>query len=229
MKASWPTTVWEKNAATERFFMFFFPYFHFQNIWGNFVGYTAMPNRKFTSAEAKMSAEELAIAALPEPPSPDNGLVTTMAPQGSMFVTDEYYVYDNYNYNKNNCPIANHTGADLCPYVSSCAYAEDPGAQYGAPSVAATIGMLVALSIMYLLLAGYWAAVFCRGNGAGQKFYFFLLPSYWCSSSSPEVHEDDMGVTIDGLKKKYGDFEALKGVSFKMKAGEVTALLGKSF
>jgi ABC-2 type transport system ATP-binding protein len=33
-------------------------------------------------------------------------------------------------------------------------------------------------------------------------------------------------VTVDGLKKRYGDIEALKGVSFEVARGEVFALLG---
>jgi hypothetical protein len=144
-----------------------------------------------------------------------------------MLVLGSYYDYNNWD--KSPCPLGNHSGAGLCGSPNNCGYAQDPGAQYGAPSMADTIGMLLALSVIYLLLAAYWATVFCGGNGAGKRFYFFLLPSYWCTSSSTEVHEDEdeTGVTISGLKKTYGGFEALKGVSFQLKAGEVTALLGK--
>ena len=110
-----------------------------------------MPNQEFTSAQVSMSADELALAALPEPPSADNGLVTTMALQGSMFVMGVYYSYDNWD--KSACPLGNYTGVDLCEYSSECGYAEDPGPQYGPPSVVETIGMLFALSIIYLLCA----------------------------------------------------------------------------
>lgn len=82
---------------------------------------------------------------------------------------------------------------------------------------------------MYLLLAGYWATVFSRSNGNSARLYFFLQPSYWFGQKIQQTSDTDEtaeGVTIDGVRKSYGGFEALKGVSFKMKAGEVTALLG---
>ncbi len=203
--------------------MFFFPYFHFLNIWGGFVGYTAMPDRQFTSKEVFLSQEKLAIAALPRPPSPNS--VTTMAPQGSMFVTDTHYDYS-FDFTLSTCPLGNYSGIDLCPNFTTCSFAEDPGAQYGAPTVGDSIGLMFALSVFYLLLAAYWSSVFDKTNGKGERFYFFLLPSYWFSKNTEDINGREAGVMIEEVTKAYGNFEALKGVSFRMNPGEVTALLG---
>lgn len=35
-----------------------------------------------------------------------------------------------------------------------------------------------------------------------------------------------VGVVVEGVRKQYGDCEALKGVSMEMECGEMTALLG---
>jgi hypothetical protein len=35
-----------------------------------------------------------------------------------------------------------------------------------------------------------------------------------------------VGVVVEGVRKQYGDCEALKGVSMEMECGEITALLG---
>lgn len=71
-----------------------------------------------------------------------------------------------------------------------------------------------------------------RQNGAPRKFYFFLLPSYWCggcikkSSRKDDSSADAVGIAVNDVRKQYGDFEALKGVSMRMERGEVTAILG---
>lgn len=223
MQSSWPFQVWKENKVAERLFMFFFPYFHFMNIWGSFVGYTSMPNRQFTFKEASLSQEELAIAALPRPPSPNSA--TTMAPQGSMFVTKINYEYY-YESGTTTCSVGDASDINMCSYVSACPYAEDPGAQYNAPTVLDSIGFLFALSVMYLIMAAYWSSVFDKGNGKRERFYFFLLPSYWFPVMSESRDQSDTGVVVEELTKTYGSVEALKEVSFKMNPGEVTALLG---
>jgi ABC-type lipoprotein export system ATPase subunit len=229
VRASWPIEVWKNEAQAERIIMFFIPYFHFSTMWGSFVGYTAMPNRKFTSAQASLSQDELAIGALATPPNLDGFGNSSFADQGSMFITKRSFNND-YLSTKRTCPLANRSDFPLfCEDMFDCGYATDPGNQGGAPSVVDTIGYLVALSITYLLMAGYWATVFSRGNGKGGPFYFFLLPGYWFMGKvepPSDIDGDSRGVVFDNTKKSYGRVEVLKGVSFKMNPGEVTALLG---
>lgn len=220
MQPSWSFQVWKKNEFVERLFMFFFPYFHYMNIWGSFVGYTSMPNKQFTSKEASLSQEKLAIAALPRPLNPDS--TTTMAPQGSTFLTSLFFYYGDESLTT--CSVGDSTDILLCP--GFCPYAQDPGAQYDAPTVLDSIGFLFALSLIYLILAAYWSSVFDTGNGKGERFYFFLLPRYWLSGKPDLIIQIDDGVVVEELAKKYGNIEALKQVSFKMNPGEVTALLG---
>jgi hypothetical protein len=230
--SSWPTKIWKDNEGTGSIFFFPFPYFHFNAIWGNFVGYTSMPDRQFGSEESSLSTEELALKALPNPPNPDYGGDAEFAPQQSTFILDSFYDY--YQQRKNPCPLPNMTGDfDFCPYLNNCGYAQDPGAITGSPSTNDMYGFLVAISVIYLLLAAYWAIVFPGSNGRSEKFYFFLIPSYWFGSKQKAIDGPESragqakGVTIDGVKKSFGEFEALKGVSFNMNQGEVTALLGK--
>jgi ABC-type polysaccharide/polyol phosphate transport system ATPase subunit len=63
-------------------------------------------------------------------------------------------------------------------------------------------------------------------NGSPQKLYFFLLPSYWFSSSRNKVTVGGNGVKVQNVRKTFGDFEAIKGVTLNLIPGEVTALLG---
>jgi len=46
------------------------------------------------------------------------------------------------------------------------------------------------------------------------------------SNSEKEVTVSDVMVRVDGFRKRYGDCEAVKGISFEAKRGEVFALLG---
>ena len=43
------STVWnpQGNKAGARSALFLFPYIHFNTMWGNFLGFTSMPNREF--------------------------------------------------------------------------------------------------------------------------------------------------------------------------------------
>jgi ABC-type lipopolysaccharide export system ATPase subunit len=208
--------------------LYFIPYFHFTNMWGSFVGYTSMPDRKFTAAQAFLSQEELAINALPAPPNPDGGGNSTFAQQGSMFITKDWWIENSIN--KSTCPLDSRPDfPEFCEDLFYCGYAADPGRQVGAPSVADTIGHLFALSIIYLLMAGYSAIVISSGNGKRGPFYFFLLKQYWWNDKgepSSDSQGDAAGVTVDNAQKTYGRSQVLKGVSFQMHPGEVTALLG---
>ena len=180
-----------------------------------------------------MSTEALAIEALPVPPNPDWGLASEFAPQQSTFILESSYPdYDDYF--SSNCPLPdNHTDSNLCPYLFNCGYARDPVPVENSPSTTDMYGFLFALSMLYIAVASYWAQVFPGGNGRAQKFYFPFQRSYWFessrgSSSSAGGDRSSGGVVVDAVKKVYGSFSALKGVTFKMERGEVTALLGKS-
>ncbi|CAJ1959846.1 unnamed protein product [Cylindrotheca closterium] len=240
--ASWSVKIWHDDDMITRIAMFFFPYFHFQNVWGHFVGYTSLPDNKFTAAETSLSAGELAIKALPT--SNINPLLafdSKLAPQGSTFVLGRYDVY---NYDWKNpttvCPAANPSTGNygFCgDSYGNCMYVKDPGPMQSTPTTNDIFGYLILLCVMYLLLAAYFAQVLPGMNGRGEPFYFPFLPSYWFGKRGKKDDNDDgddehnesevgVGVHIDNVKKKYGSFEALKGVSFHMAAGEVTALLG---
>jgi len=303
-KASWPTYIWSvddkaKNWAT-LLTMYMFPYFHFSSIWGNFLGYTQLPNRKFDQTVINLSPEELSLKALPpSPPDSFNGFTSNLFTQGSTVKRRKKSIYDNmkeydrlcleyYNADDNNshggyddyysryggyddyysrhdfyncpistCPIYNSSianAASMCPDIdSSCTYAEEP-VPTKSKSVLQLYVHLVVLSLIYLLAAAYWAQVFTNGNGKNQQSYlFFLFPSYWrCGgANNPNKPREDAaeqeeyplntddeeiprmssassrgGVVVDSIRKLYGSFEAIKGVSLKMGCGEVTALLG---
>jgi hypothetical protein len=112
-----------------------------------------------------------------------------------------------------------------------------------APSFNDAIGYLVAVALVYSILAAYLSSVFPMGNGSPMKFYFPLLPSYWlggsrkddkCGDGAAVDEEEGAGAAADrevGVKaidvsKRYGRLEALKPLNLSMRKGEVT---GKSF
>ena len=254
-KASWPTEKWSaKQQSLKQFaltLLYFFPYFHFTSVWGNFLGYTQMPDREFTRSVANLSPEELAIEALPSPPDPSTGLSSGLFPQGSTVIREvEYREGDYWNVPidrlKSTCPLPNQTESNICDDLGSgyqtCSYADEP-----VPTESKSVGQvywhMVLLSIMYLFMAAYWAQVFPGGNGKRQPYHFFVLPRYWFGAklskqqqstaedgdqeANPRLSSDDSGVVVDSIRKLYGSFEAVKGVSLKMARSEVTALLGE--
>lgn len=145
--------------------LFLFPYTHMMTIWSNFLGYTGMPDRKFSFEQASMTSEELAIASLAVPPNPANGKGSSLYPQGSTFnlgfeyEADIYYFDDEGNQlRKDNCPWQNASQA-FCPNISQCNSALNP-APTTSPTTNQMFGSLIVLAVLYTLLAAYWAIVF---------------------------------------------------------------------
>ena len=253
--ASWPVDIWNPQGRKQKIglpILSLFPYFHFAVVWGNFLGYTSMPDREFTSKETGMTPEALAAKALPIPQDPSRGLGSTLVPQGSMLEIDSYWewdwCYEDVCEQLSTCPHENRTEG-FCDYLSSCNHVvndkptESPTTRHG-------YLLLVASSVFYMVIAAYWAQIFPGGNGKPQKCLFFLSPAYWfgsdsvgekTSSLSDEDNEDTSsralhestarggGIVVDSVRKAYGSEEALKGVSITMERGEVTALLGESW
>lgn len=120
-------------------------------------------------------------------------------------------------------------------------------------SLAQVIGLLLLDALLYGLVAWYVEAVFPGEYGVPQPWYFFILPSYWCSSprvaflkekedeedaekaSKGEFMEEEpaglvAGVKIKRLAKvfKVGNKskEAVRDLTLNMFEGQITVLLG---
>uniref|UniRef100_A0A8C3LBS3 ABC transporter domain-containing protein n=1 Tax=Chrysolophus pictus TaxID=9089 RepID=A0A8C3LBS3_CHRPC len=129
--------------------------------------------------------------------------------------------------------------------------------KYG-PTVAAELypffnlyGMLILDSILYLLLAIYFDKVLPGKYGVPYPPLFFLRPSYWLQQGSkcsiqpdsipvpgcdtepmPEGFEGKEAIRLYNIRKMYERkgkrTEALRGLSFNIYEGQITALLGLS-
>jgi len=227
--------------------MFFDPYFHFIHIWGSFVGFTSMPNRQFTYDQMFLSQDDLAIAALPSPPNPNITRNPSFAKQGSTLMVH----YPPSGFFSSSCPLAPrkdipemcedrrcesdpvHGLMTRCQNMHHCEYALNPGPLVGGPSAMDSVGYLVALSFVYLLLAGCWATLSSYGSTKSGWFLSFLLPRYWRKETLEYTglpadgdDEDSGGVIVENVQKSYGSLQVLRGVSFRMIPGHVTALVG---
>lgn len=270
MTASYASQVWsysDGKAGLGLAALFLMPCFHFFGVWGNFLGYTSMPDRKFKSSHASLTMEELALQALPTAADASLTYPTTLYPPGSTLKStswspdyNDYYYYDeDGNYRaKSNCPPddgGSYPGTyPLCSSGGYCKYGADVSPTTSR-SVYDAYGFLTCLWVLYGLLASYWAQVFPGGNGSPKKFWFPFTRAYWFgggtaadgATTTREGEGEEGGATttsssrttslrasatdggavdIRDATKKFGDFAALKGVSFKMERGEVTALLG---
>mmetsp|Transcript_2306 Transcript_2306/g.4967 ORF Transcript_2306/g.4967 Transcript_2306/m.4967 type:complete len:1771 (+) Transcript_2306:192-5504(+) len=232
-------------SAASSFFWFWLPQYHFMAAWSNILGYTSLPKNKFSMADASKSPEELAPKALANyrgvsktnlyDPDMTNG--TSLFPQGSTVLTEQYYDpnrYSNNYYGSYDDYYAEPTGScpsgevsNLCnDYDGQDCYSPKRGyPSSGSPSVNDNIGYLVALVVIYSILAAYVVAVFPMDNGAAMKFYFPFQRRYWCGNRKRNDGEED-GVHAVDVSKSYGSVAALKPFSLTMKKGEVTALLG---
>jgi hypothetical protein len=156
--AGYVNSMWNQDKSIGLAILFMFPYVHFMDAWGNFLGFTGMPDRRFGYEHASMSAEELAIASLPVPPDSANGRNSTLFAQGATLnVETKYYLQNNFDSLVSNCP-AKGLG-DFCSVRESCPSASEVSPTES-PSVLGLFGFLFCLSIIYTLMAAYWAQVF---------------------------------------------------------------------
>eukprot|EP01135_Chromosphaera_perkinsii_P003932 Nk52_evm33s262 gene=Nk52_evmTU33s262 len=100
---------------------------------------------------------------------------------------------------------------------------------------------------LYTLLAWYISVVFPGAYGVPKPFYFFITPSYWCSTGAHGKQSDcldpsnitvnadtcekepaDMkvGVQIRNLRKQFGKLNAVDDLSLNMYEGQITSFLG---
>jgi hypothetical protein len=209
--------------------LYFLPYFHLYSIFGNFLGFTADQQHKFTIREASLSTAQLVSGARefeildPKQAFPSGALLA---------VTEDYSVVcavynesniENFRYCEqyaSNCPV--NPGYNFC---SSNGYWCPGGRTIDAPSVHMLFFHLLILTAVYMLLAGYWGIAFVSGN---QRFYFPFLWTYWFPRSDNGVQdESDQNVEVKSVAKRYGAVAAVKDVSLRLERGEITALLGK--
>ena len=192
--AGWGSTSWSStrklNVGTA--IWWFFPYYHFLTIWGNFCGYTAYdPNLEFQAEHMTMTAGQLARDAMSIPLN-STGSTPTLFPQGSMIQHESSYIskcdYGGCPEYLSNCPANDYNNGayDLCEslnYMDNCPRALDPSPAEG-KSVYFMFLMLTAVSFTYMLMAAYWGIVFLGGAGT-YPMYFFVLPSYWFGMKQP--------------------------------------------
>jgi hypothetical protein len=158
-------------------------------MWGNFLGFTAMPNRKFARQHASWSPEDLAIVSLPSSPldAPQNAKGTTLFAQGSTLTLKLDYLYeDSYYYDANGdlqslntCPGQTNSQY-FCPNLSECTAARNPAPTIDSPSVHGMMGFLVSLCVFYTFLAAYWAQVFPGGVSSKQSMSTSFVSKRLC-------------------------------------------------
>ncbi|RXN24177.1 ATP-binding cassette sub-family A member 3 [Labeo rohita] len=120
-------------------------------------------------------------------------------------------------------------------------------------SLGQVLGLLLLDSVLYALVAWYVEAVFPGEYGVPRPWYFFILPSYWCSSprvallkekedeeeaekvSKGEFIEEEPAGLVSGVKIKHlakvfkvgnKTKEAVRDLTLNMFEGQITVLLG---
>ncbi|XP_054848460.1 phospholipid-transporting ATPase ABCA3 isoform X2 [Eublepharis macularius] len=120
-------------------------------------------------------------------------------------------------------------------------------------TMAHVLGMLLLDSVLYGLVAWYVEAVFPGEYGIPHPWYFFIMPSYWCSSpqtvlgkekeeeEDPEKAlksqyiEEEPSDLVSGIKIKHlskvfrvgnKSREAVRDLTLNMYEGQITVLLG---
>uniref|UniRef100_A0A8C2JYU2 ATP-binding cassette, sub-family A (ABC1), member 3b n=1 Tax=Cyprinus carpio TaxID=7962 RepID=A0A8C2JYU2_CYPCA len=120
-------------------------------------------------------------------------------------------------------------------------------------SLAQVLALLLLDSVLYALVAWYLEAVFPGEYGVPRPWYFFILPSYWCSSprvtllkekeeeeeaekvSKGEFFEEEPAGLVSGVKIKHlakvfkvgnKTKDAVRDLTLNMFEGQITVLLG---
>ncbi len=203
--AGWGSTSWSStrklNIGTA--IWWFFPYYHFLTIWGNFCGYTAYdPNLEFQAEHMTMTAGQLARDSMPVPFNNSVSASTaSLFPQGSMIQHESFYLskcaYGGCTEFLSNCPAGdlNNGEFDFCESIETmdtCPRALNPSPAEG-KSVYFMFLMLTLVSFTFMLMAAYWGIAFLGGAGT-YPMYFFVLPSYWIGmkqSSKPSTDTEN--------------------------------------
>lgn len=104
---------------------------------------------------------------------------------------------------------------------------EADGSTYTVPSTADTLGFMVAVYFIFTVIAWYLSQVFPGAHGRPQVPWFLFDPRYW-GLLKPKQQGDfaSTGISVRNLRKRYGKFTAVDGVSFDCQRGKVFALLG---
>eukprot|EP01135_Chromosphaera_perkinsii_P005531 Nk52_evm80s352 gene=Nk52_evmTU80s352 len=126
-------------------------------------------------------------------------------------------------------------------------YFSVPPTQSYSVSIMHCVVFMVVDVALFVLIGWYVDTVFPGQYGTAQPFYFFLLPSYWRSSSAnvdskrtdADISVDKGGIlrehdgfineaeiVIDQLTKTFGDFTAVDSLSLSMRVNQVCGLLG---
>jgi hypothetical protein len=247
VSAGWGATSWSttKKTHTGTAIWWFFPYYHFLSIWGNFCGYTAYdPRIEFQVEHMQFTAGELAREAI-SISSTSTDDTASLFPQGSMIQHQSYYTTQcdvgGCPDFLSNCPAYNFQNIkqyNVCETIDSmtrCPRALDPSPAEGT-SVYFAFAMLFAVSITYMLMAAYWGIVFLGGAGT-YPLYFFLLPSYWLGvkatkqvSAVTEYHDIDTTVVGDPHSTRTGSVdETIKIMGISKSYGNVMALQPVTF
>jgi ABC-type multidrug transport system ATPase subunit len=123
-------------------------------------------------------------------------------------------------------------------------------------SIGTVLGMMILDSFMFCFAAWYLGQIMPSDVGIARPPWFILMPSYWLGVEEPEPDGDggtvnpisaeggdgeqpthpmevadpavvgDATVSVKGLKKTFGNFRAVKGLTFDMYEGQIFSLLG---
>lgn len=157
--------------------------------------------------------------------NPSNANGTSLFPQGSTIMIEEYYDWNSTLYPEepmSNCPSKNVSNICLEDF-GTCSNAIQGYPASGSSSLNDSIGFLLVLVIGYSLLAGYVIDVLPGENGAALKFYNPL--NIRCRRRHTNDDGED-GVVAKNVSKSYGKVNALQPFNLTMKSSQVTTLLG---
>lgn len=145
-------------------------------------------------------------------------------------------------------PVCFGLGAQNIAYFESAQQgvtSANTGEYYDEFSMGTCLGMMTFDYFLYLILAVYVGKVFPSEWGVAEKPWFFLLPSYWCSTREvreveqrefderyERVESKDLrvGVSVQNLYKQFDtqteDEAAVKRINLDMYEGQILSLLG---